>query len=81
MNNIKIYTKDNCIYCLLAKELLASKQLSYEEIKMNIDIPREEIIEQFKNSFENERVTMPIIIIDEKFVGGYNNLQQVLGGS
>lgn len=78
---VDIYTKDNCVYCLLAKELLSSKQLKYNEIKMNIDMTRDEIVEQFQNSFENQKVTFPIILIDNKFVGGYNNLQQVLGGS
>lgn len=78
---VDIYTKDNCVYCLLAKELLSNKQLKYNEIKMNIDMTRDEIVEQFQNLFENQKVTFPIILIDNKFVGGYNNLQQVLGGS
>jgi len=70
-NNITIYTKDNCSYCEKAKALLKGLDLTYEEKKYGTDFKTPE--ELFK--LVNKQVrTMPQIVIDEKLIGGYNQL-------
>lgn len=81
LNNVVIYSKNDCPYCVLAKELLDSKHIYYKEINIPNDISAEEVKNAYKHHFVNEKVTVPIILIDNNFIGGYNNLQQVLGGS
>jgi len=67
---IKIYSKNNCVFCNKAKHLVKSLGLTYEEKKMEeFDSPQamlEDIGKQVR--------TMPQIKIDDKLVGGYNQL-------
>ena len=39
--NITVYSKDNCVWCDRAKNLLASVDLSYEEIDLSDDNERQ----------------------------------------
>ena len=39
--NIRVYSKDNCVWCDRAKNLLASVDLSYEEIDLSDDNERQ----------------------------------------
>lgn len=69
MKKITIYTKENCPYCTKAKELLSSRQLSYQEIRIDLDEhQREEMIR-----LSNKR-TVPQIFIDELPIGGFDDL-------
>ena len=67
---IIIYSKNNCVFCNKAKHLVKSLGLTYEEKKMEeFDSPQamlEDIGKQVR--------TMPQILIDDKHVGGYNEL-------
>lgn len=67
---IVIYSKNNCVFCNKAKHLVKSLGLTYEEKKMEeFDSPQamlEDIGKQVR--------TMPQIIIDDKHIGGYNEL-------
>ena len=69
MNKIVIYTKDNCPYCVQAKNLFSLKGEEYHEMKIGLDLTREEFISIFP-----EVKTVPFIIIDGKKVGGYDKL-------
>ena len=69
--NVVVYTKDNCSYCILAKQYLQIKGIHYEEVKLGTDITREEFMGIFP-----EVKTMPFIIIDGEKVGGYDKLQE-----
>lgn len=71
--NIQIYTKENCSYCIKAKNLLKNKNLEYTEIKINIDIS----LEDFKNKFPEVK-TVPYIIINDSVIGGYSELEKIL---
>lgn len=73
--NVIVYTKPNCPHCDSAKHLLSSANISYTPIEMGKDCTREEILEQFPTAR-----TMPIITIDNEYIGGYNELKQYLGG-
>lgn len=72
MAKIEIYSKEWCPYCTKAKALLRSKNLEYEEIDVTSDAARElEMVERSK------RRTVPQIFIDDRSVGGYDDVAQL----
>lgn len=67
---IIVYSKENCGYCVKAKNLLNNLGLSYEERKKeNYDT-----IEALLEDIGKKVRTMPQIKIDGKLIGGYNQL-------
>ena len=66
-----IYTKDNCPFCVRAKQLLSIKKTDYTEVNIGKDITREDFISLFP-----EVKTVPLIIIDEVKVVGYEQLRE-----
>ena len=70
MPKIEIYTKDVCPYCTLAKNLLKSKGQVWEEINLSENPERTE--EMLKRC--NGRMTVPEILIDDRLIGGYDDL-------
>jgi len=67
---ITIYSKNNCTFCNKAKHLVKTLGLTYEEKKMeDFDSP-EAMLEDIGKPVR----TMPQIKIDDKLVGGYNQL-------
>lgn len=67
---IEIYTKPSCPSCLNAKIFLQSKGLEYTEVKIGKDISREDFLEKFPTAR-----TVPWVIIDGLFVGGYEQVK------
>ena len=67
---IVIYSKNNCVYCNKAKSLVKNLRLDYTEKKME---EFESVDEMLKDIGKKVR-TMPQIKIDDKLVGGYNQL-------
>lgn len=61
-----IYTKDDCPYCVKAKNLAKYRGQEYTEVKIGIDITREEFLGLFP-----EARTVPQIVIDGVHIGGY----------
>jgi glutaredoxin len=55
----------------MAKQYLHSKNLNYHEMKLGVDLTREEFVSIFP-----EVKSMPFIIIDGEKVGGYDKLQE-----
>lgn len=68
---IKIYTLSTCVYCLLSKNLLKEKNIIFEEINLEENI---DIFEDLKNRYNYSKV--PMIFIDDKFIGGYQELKE-----
>lgn len=67
--NIKIYSTQYCPYCTRAKMLLKSIGLEFEEIDVGgNEALRNEMIKK------TGQMTVPIIFIDDKFIGGYDDL-------
>ena len=73
----KLFTKNNCSWCILIKSLLKKKNIDYREIEIS------------ENSFENWKQetglsTVPQLYIessndnDEKLIGGFNNTLHLL---
>lgn len=69
MAHIEIYTKDWCRYCTSAKALLNTKNVSYEEIDVTRDLGQEAEMVQ-----RSGRRTVPQIFIDERHIGGSDDL-------
>ena len=66
----KIYTQNNCGYCVAAKNLLDKKGEQYEEIHLE-DNP------DAKNKLkQNGLRTVPQIWLDEEYIGGYVELER-----
>jgi len=64
-----MYTKTTCSFCVAAKELLNSKNLSY--LEKNIEVPenRSELLSRLP-----EVKTVPQIYLNDKYIGGYDSL-------
>jgi len=73
---VLIYTRDNCIWCDRAKNLLKINNLDYEEIDLSDDVLRENFYKKFNNSIK----TMPQIFIDNNRIGGFEALVDYLDG-
>ena len=69
----KIYSRDNCSYCVAAKNLLASKNLPFVEYKVGVDITKEVLLEMIPGAR-----TVPQIFFGEQYVGGYDTLVERL---
>ncbi|MBR7887714.1 glutaredoxin 3 [Marinomonas sp. A79] len=69
MATVTIYSSDYCPFCVRAKQLLASKNIPFNEIR--IDGERERKQEMMAKS---GRHTVPQIWIGEQHVGGCDDL-------
>jgi glutaredoxin 3 len=70
LNNVVIYTTTYCPYCRAAKALLDGRGVKYEEIDLTLDpTAKRKIMEKMGWR------TVPIILINEKLIGGYDQLR------
>ena len=67
---IDIYTDMLCSYCALAKRLLKSKQVDFNEIEVCGDAN----LRAEMRSRANGQRTVPQIFIDDIHIGGYDDL-------
>lgn len=67
---IIIYSKQNCTFCTKAKNLIKNLGLEYTEKKMEDFVSTEAMLEDIGKQVR----TMPQIKIDNKLIGGYNQL-------
>ena len=72
MPKIKLYTTKSCPFRIAAKNLLKIKNLRFEEIDLT---SRTELRLEFSTKY-NWR-TGPLIIIDDKFIGGFDELDKL----
>jgi len=70
-----IYTKDNCNWCVKAKQLMNDVGVKYQELKLGIDYTREELKALLP---ENLPLTAPQVFIYNKRIGGYEDLEEYL---
>ena len=72
MNQIEIYSTNNCPWCTRAKSLLRTKGLDFEEIDISSDQARAlEMIER------SGRRSVPQIFIDDESIGGFDELSKL----
>ncbi len=70
MAKVEIYTKFLCPYCTRAKSLLASKGVEFTEYDITMGGPkRDEMLSRAPG-----RTTVPQIFIDDRHIGGSDDL-------
>ena len=70
-----VWSKDQCSFCVQAKNLLNSKNIEFEERNINHNYTREQLLEAVPNAR-----TLPQIFLDDKLIGGFAELRQHLQG-
>ena len=71
--HVVMYTKPDCQYCVAAKVLLDVNSIKYEENVLDVHFTREKLIEDFPTA-----KTFPVIVVDNFYVGGYNQLKTLV---
>lgn len=73
MASVTLYTRQFCGYCSAAKRLLDNKGVAYRELDATFSQDlRQEMIQQ-----SNGRTTFPQIFIDDRHVGGCDELHML----
>ena len=75
MTRAVVWSKDGCSHCLQAKALLESRGIEFEERNISQDWTREQLLAAVPNAR-----TLPQIFLDDKLVGGFNELRKHLQG-
>lgn len=85
--NIKMYTRSDCKYCKMAKDLLRRMELDYEEIVMDDMVERKERLAELQLEWKLETpiTTVPQMVMEYnsdklatpylEYIGGYSNLR------
>jgi glutaredoxin 3 len=69
MAKVEVYSSAHCPYCVMAKQLLERKGVSYQEIKVDVEpAKRQEMMKKSKQR------TVPQIFINDKPIGGYTDM-------
>lgn len=71
--SVVIWSKNECPYCDMAKDLLSQREMSFEERKIGNGWSREQLLEQVPDA-----KTVPQIFIGEQYIGGYTELRSHL---
>jgi glutaredoxin 3 len=66
---VTIYTSAVCPFCFWAKDLLQKKDVSYTEIRIDLEEGQADAMIQ-----RSGRMTVPQIFIGEVHVGGYDDM-------
>ncbi len=70
MSKIEIYSTAVCPYCVAAKNLLKSKGLEWDEVRIDTDAAQREAM----LTRSGGRRSVPQIFINDQHVGGYDDL-------
>ena len=71
----KVYTKDDCPWCIKVKRVLNDCGIQYEELKLGLDYKREELKALLPESLP---LTVPQTFVYNKRIGGYEDLVEYL---
>jgi glutaredoxin len=67
-----VWSKDQCPYCVMAKDLLRAQGMEYEERNISQGTwTREQLMEAVPHAR-----TLPQIFIDDQLIGGYDQLKK-----
>ena len=69
-----VYSKPDCIYCKLVKNLLDKHSIEYIESQISMD----ELKDQMMKQFNREIKTFPQIVCDNEYIGTYQDVSQLL---
>lgn len=70
---IEIYSKNNCVHCDHAKQMLRTHGKDFIEYKLDEDFTREILLSKFP-----EAKTFPVIVLDGFNIGGFEQLKRHL---
>ena len=76
-----IWTKNQCIYCEWAKNLLRDNEIEFDERNINDAWTKDQMQDYLTESHDinpENKITMPQIIVDEQYVGGFTELKSYL---
>ena len=69
---VRMYSTSYCGYCLLAKRLLRTRGIPFDDVDVTRDRPtRDRVIA------ETGHATVPVIFIDDRFIGGSDELHEL----
>lgn len=71
----KLYTKENCPWCVKAKQLLNSVGLQYEELHYDKDFTKDDLRELIG---PNLPLTVPQVVVRNHRIGGYEDLVEYM---
>ncbi len=72
MPHMEVYSTPNCPYCVRAKALLQSKNLTFKEIDVGDDVESLRKMAQLSGLR-----SVPQIFINDRSIGGYDELAQL----
>jgi glutaredoxin len=73
-----VWSKNQCIYCEWAKNLLRENEIEFEERNINVDYNKQDMInylEEYHDIDSQQKITMPQIIVANHYVGGFSELK------
>ena len=73
-----VWSKNQCIYCEWAKNLLRENEIEFEERNINVDYNKQDMInylEEYHDIDSQQKITMPQIIVANHHVGGFSELK------
>lgn len=70
-----VWSKDNCPYCVQAKQLLSIKGIEFEERKIGDGYTKEDLLEAVPSAR-----SVPQIFLDGNHVGGFTELRAHFAG-
>jgi len=78
---VEIYTMENCGYCQEAKKLLSENNYDYIEHVINDnfdDVSSNATINQLQQRLNSDRLSVPVVFIDDISIVGYVRLQDFM---
>ena len=69
MAKFTLITRDDCVYCAQAKSLLADNEISFTELKIGVDLTRDDVLRDYP-----DQKVLPIVLHEDKVLGTYLDL-------
>lgn len=70
---VTIYSRVGCGYCDMAKDLLTKSGINFESVELSNN---PDLITKLFN--QTGQKTVPYIYVDDRFIGGYQNLRELI---
>ena len=72
---ITLFGKTGCVFCVKAKNLCSTKKVPFNYVTLTEEL-KNDLESKLKRTFR----TVPIIVKDEEYLGGYTELEAYLKG-
>lgn len=69
-----VYSKPSCPSCVKAKALLDNLNIEYTVREVGTDLTREQLLEEFEVNGMPQPRSVPQVILNGKYIGGYEAL-------